>query len=381
MNLPCSTYLRSRLSTPFLRFAAGLLAIGLFMGVAPAFAGQQTIQQGDIQVSIIDDESGVAVTVSWKQGVGSATAMLVENPPRLAIDIKGIKLANAKKHTVSTSAVTGVRFGLYPDKTRVVIDLKDPVAQDFNVAPGSKSATVTLSRLGGKATAAPITAPSDSPTSAPKATATPKPSPEAKPTPEPTPTKSPSPTPSVKPTAAPKTTAEPTPTVAPKSTPSKSLAPTPSLTPTPAPTSTPTRTPSPAPSSTATSTSAPTPAKDSATGTALPVLTGPTVVRAIKYQLPAGAGGESTIIIEMDAPGNFTLNPKGGSAFDLEIERASLAGAFLTLPQFPPDTFRGIEVVTAKTSGQNVILSIFAEDNVKLSPYRAKGSLIIRVEQ
>ena len=76
-----------------------------------------------------------------------------------------------------------------------------------------------------------------------------------------------------------------------------------------------------------------------------------------------------------------TLKKKSKGIYELTLEGAALAGDYLTLPQFPPDTFSGFEVIRASASNNNVLIEIFVEDNITISLFRAKDHLWIKADK
>ena len=74
----------------------------------------------------------------------------------------------------------------------------------------------------------------------------------------------------------------------------------------------------------------------------------------------------------------YKLNQKGPNLFELQLENANLDGEHLSLPQFPPESFNGFEVVLANQKNSDVIVKIYVNDGVTLSPYLAGGKLWIK---
>lgn len=86
----------------------------------------------------------------------------------------------------------------------------------------------------------------------------------------------------------------------------------------------------------------------------------------------------SSLRIDVDGLNKYALSHKDKNKYELLLENAQLAGNHLTLPQFPPDTFAGFEVVVAHPQGDNVIIKVYVEESVKISPYIAQGKLWLR---
>ena len=75
----------------------------------------------------------------------------------------------------------------------------------------------------------------------------------------------------------------------------------------------------------------------------------------------------------------YSLSRKDANHYELLLEHATLLGDHLTLPQFPPDTFQGFNVIMATQQGANIRVNIFVDDNIKLTPFVAQGQLWLRV--
>lgn len=96
---------------------------------------------------------------------------------------------------------------------------------------------------------------------------------------------------------------------------------------------------------------------------------------------PGGGKQSSAVMISVPHLSNYGLKTDKPNVYVLVLNNARLAGKHLTLPQFPPDGFSGFEVVMAQEEGQDVIVKIYVDDNVKLSPYRMNDQVWIRAGQ
>jgi hypothetical protein len=117
--------------------------------------------------------------------------------------------------------------------------------------------------------------------------------------------------------------------------------------------------------------------KDSSTSPG-PITSAAAKVSGIYYQSPKDSN-VSAVQIDVDAHSTYSLTQRDNNRFELVINNAALAGSHLSLPQFPPDTFSGFEVILARSQGQDVVVNIYVEDGVKLSPFIAKGKLWLKV--
>ncbi len=105
---------------------------------------------------------------------------------------------------------------------------------------------------------------------------------------------------------------------------------------------------------------------------------GQTTVRQVRFR-QASSSGEPALMLEVDNLQGYSLGRKGANLYELVLEQARLAGSYLELPQFPPDSFSGMEVVVAKTVSGKVLFKIYVEDGIRLTPYRTEGQLWIKV--
>jgi len=101
------------------------------------------------------------------------------------------------------------------------------------------------------------------------------------------------------------------------------------------------------------------------------------IITQILFQAPSDAPLGALAISGSNLEG-YSLNQKGPNLYELVLNNAQLEGDHLTLPQFPPETFKGFEVVLANQKGQQVVIKVYVNDEVKLSPYLAKGKLWLK---
>ena len=107
---------------------------------------------------------------------------------------------------------------------------------------------------------------------------------------------------------------------------------------------------------------------------------GVSTVKGVFYQSSKNAQG-SSVVIDVDSLNTYSLSQRDANAYELVLEKTKLAGEHLTLPQFPPDTFKGFEVLLASQRGENVIIKIYVEDGIRLTPFIQKGQLWLRAGQ
>lgn len=105
---------------------------------------------------------------------------------------------------------------------------------------------------------------------------------------------------------------------------------------------------------------------------------GKVLVKGIYYHV-AKQNNASAVMIDVDNLDMYQLSQKEPNRYELLLKNAKLAGSHLTLPQFPPDTFTGFEVILARPQGQDVVISIYVDQNVhQLSPSKIKDKLWLR---
>ncbi|MBP9837420.1 MAG: hypothetical protein KBC84_01770 [Proteobacteria bacterium] len=87
--------------------------------------------------------------------------------------------------------------------------------------------------------------------------------------------------------------------------------------------------------------------------------------------------------VAIDAPNlkSYALTKITPELYELTMEDAHLAGNHLSLPQFPPENFRGFSVVVAREEKSKVVLKIFVEDGTRLFPFIANNQLWIKVAE
>ncbi len=107
---------------------------------------------------------------------------------------------------------------------------------------------------------------------------------------------------------------------------------------------------------------------------------GKAIVKAIYYQSPKNSS-TSSVKIDVDGLSTYSLHQLDSGHFQLLLSNAMLAGSYLSLPQFPPDTFAGFEVISARSKDNNTIIDIYVEKGINLSPYMAQGKLWLKASK
>jgi hypothetical protein len=271
--------------------------------------------------------------------------LVIENPIRLVIDVAGVSSKASQSIPVKNSKISSLRIGVHPDKTRIVIDVTGIDAPEYEI---SDNGEVTFSFVGQSA---------DSDVEEPaRPVATPKPIIEIKEIPT-LPKKEPiaQPTPRIAPTPKPITEVDEDlpPILAPK------------------------KKPPPVIEDIEESSS------DDSVDEEIPAIAkqpGTGLVKSIYYQTLSDTGAPA-VTLDIEGLDSYSLNKRKPDLYELVIQNAHLAGKHLSLPQFPPDTFKGFSVIVGREEGGNVFLKIYVEENVKLFPFVAKGQLWLKVSQ
>lgn len=81
----------------------------------------------------------------------------VDNPPRLVVDLFGVKSRKNMEKTFDTPAIAGARIGAHHEKTRVVLDGRTASAlPHYDVAAGAEGLTIMFNGVAREATGAPV---------------------------------------------------------------------------------------------------------------------------------------------------------------------------------------------------------------------------------
>jgi hypothetical protein len=266
----------------------------------------------------------------------------INSPIRLVVDVPGVKTRKAHRVAVNDGVVKALRVGVHPNKMRLVIDLDIKYEPAFSVfQSGQDFYQVSFS-----------TAESSASISLPP---TPEPTPTAEPTPEPTPT--------------PRPTATPTPIPTPE--------------PTPDPTPEPTQQPTPEPTEVPT---APLPKDTAELGEPLEIKSkskilrskGPATLKQIEFKA-IGAPPQPGLMLDLSRVDKYALLRIDRNIYELTLKSTKLIGDELLLPRFPPESFSGLELVSAREKGNDVVIRIYVGDYTRLKPFTKSRKLWLKV--
>lgn len=319
-----------------------------------------------LNISLESKGSGFRILIKPKGGIESlsrdltANVFAVENPSRLVVDIPGFVARGPQKQELSHSEIGALRLGVHKDKTRLVLDIKSNQVPEYNVASDANLGALVVSfgfdsSAGVVAKTDDVSIIPDSPGSDPSVPDSPGPAfepiqnepPEevaALPIQEPSAPEEPEVTPR-----------KPEPRESQEEDPNAFELP---LEPTE---------PAVAPIETAAVEDVQTPA-----------VSGFGVVNGVYYQA-AKNSKTSSIMVDVDGLNQYSLSQAAPGAYELLLRDTSLKGPHLSLPQFPPDTFKGFEVIVASQQGKDVVVKVYTDSGVKLSPFIAQGKLWLRV--
>ncbi len=372
--------------------------INYYLLLSLAIAGLSQIAQAEefkyqgITVNVSADKMVPVISVSRPNHSEKLLIEVIEAPPRVVIDIPKYRIASNKSfQATDTSVISGARFGVHPDKTRLVLDLVKDLSTPSITSSGSKttitfgaktmsqpsahaasklvptSTPIELKRLPlpvSAATAAPTALPKDGlePDSAADVKVEDAPSPEA------------TEVPTVAPTATSRHTESPRPAA--KATPQETLTP-------PTPTSAP-ATPEPTPKSEpikAVPETTPSNPAASANITSLPVQVTPKsgkVLNGFDFVL-LGDQQSPVIKINLGERAEFRLAKADTRTYAITLPGFQLAGKHLALPQFPTKDFIGFSMVKAAEVGSGVEVTIGVDPGVRLTAFADGQSILVKL--
>ncbi len=257
------------------------------------------------------------------QATIAPTVFSLENPPRLVVDVSGHQSRSPFEQALNDQHLSKIRIGVHPEKVRLVLDLKRPAQVDYTVIPDKFTGAVSVDFVfGGR-----------------RETPTPTASTEEPIEPE---TETPSPTETI---LIPEDSEEETENVAPTvETELEGKTKSVDITETP----------------------------DQGVSGGLAQITG------INFS-SFTADGRPAVVVAVGGLGNYSLVKRSDKIFELVLENAKLKDDHLALPYFAPDGFSGMEAVIAKQESKNVVVKIYVEKGTKLTPFRTKGQLWLKV--
>jgi hypothetical protein len=283
--------------------------------------------------------------------------MLIDNPTRLVIDVPGVSSKSAENVSVKDALVSGLRIGVHPDKTRIVVDIQGHYTPQYQINALPDGAEVVFS-FG-------VSAHSDSADTSEESFTIQNHAADEEPTP------------AVEPTPKPRPTVEPLPLHTPEAVPTPGKFIKQEFGNTGVPEETPAARQTPQQNSS-------NPADDFDTDFDQPDRNNDAAaartVTAIYYQTLNNTKVPA-VAFDLKGEGPYSLKPIKSDLYELVLKSTRLAGKYLSLPQFPPDSFRGFSVIVARQEGADVHVKIYVEENTKLFPFISKGQLWLKVSR
>lgn len=102
------------------------------------------------------------------------------------------------------------------------------------------------------------------------------------------------------------------------------------------------------------------------------------MLEGISYRTIENSGA-SAVVLNTKELETYSLSRSKANLYELILQNTKLAGSHLGHPQFPPEKFKGFEVVIARQKDDDVELKIHTESGVKLSPFRVKDEIWLKV--
>ena len=322
--------------------------------------------ESGVNLSLIDSQDGLRVSLSSLKNkqIQPSSVFELQSPPRLVLDVPGFNLVRSHVLNVRHSSVKSVRLGVHPGKARIVVDFKGSAVPKFAVhnTNAGRAFNISLATKGSIPSSAPVVAKTRKITPIKKAPAQPKKLAKKKPK------------------VAPKLASlETTPEEVwgskvdrnqpPKHSQVEVLkAPSISL-----------------PGSEEVS-EPPAAGKQLASmKSEAPVIDPPSPsnasVKGLSFKKSNGKTPVPALLVDVEHLGGYSFSKKGTAKYELKLERTSLSDKRFELPRFPPDEFIGFQVVQAKQRNKDVLITIDVDDGTRLSPFRKRGQLWVKVLQ
>lgn len=366
--------------------------------ITPVFSEpiQKEIAFEGFNFNLTENDSTVTINLNGKQGPLKIHAEVVESPTRFFIDVLGVASKTARSIDLKGQVIERIRVGIHKDKTRIVFDINPSFTNlkfdEENKSDPSVSSYKYLYSLKGDIGTAPTLAEKEAeiPTIIPSAT----------PSPKSTSTLTPTPTITSTPTITPTAIATVTPTTTPKATATKEPA-------TPTSTPTVTNTPTPLANEITKDFSTPEESKDkiqvklpeskpeekveATLANSKPLRdidqaildmeknnsTKKTILKNVVFQTTSD-NIQSSIAVSLSAIDPYTLNQVSDSKYILELPGTKLRAPHLSLPQYPPDSFKGFVYIQAEETETASSVIIVVDPGVKLIAEVSQGKLWIK---
>lgn len=104
-----------------------------------------------------------------------------------------------------------------------------------------------------------------------------------------------------------------------------------------------------------------------------------TTVSGIFFKTLLGSAGPA-IMLDVETVPEHSLQQRKPSVYEITLLNSKLSGPHLSLPQFPPESFEGFEVVVARQRNNDVAIMVHVIEGVELETFNANGKLWIKIK-
>ncbi|HMO18258.1 MAG TPA: AMIN domain-containing protein [Oligoflexia bacterium] len=103
------------------------------------------------------------------------------------------------------------------------------------------------------------------------------------------------------------------------------------------------------------------------------------VVKNIVFQA-SSENFKSSVVVIASKLGLYELKKKSANEYELTLKMSRLKADYLTLPQFPPDSFKGFRYIKSSQGETDISVQIFVDDGTRLTAFIADEKLWVRVD-
>jgi len=108
-------------------------------------------------------------------------------------------------------------------------------------------------------------------------------------------------------------------------------------------------------------------------------INGKIIIKSIVFQANS-QDFVSSVVVNASGVGAYVLNEKDNSEYELILKESRLKGPHLSLPQFPPDSFKGFRYVSSSEVGSDTHIHIHVEQGIKLGAHIADGKIWVKTQ-
>ncbi len=92
-----------------------------------------------------------------------------------------------------------------------------------------------------------------------------------------------------------------------------------------------------------------------------------------------GAKNDPSVILKLSKIEKYSLVRIDQNLYELSILNTTIAKEDLLLPSFPPESYTGLELVSVREKGNNLLIRIYVGDLAKLKTYSKDNIILVRV--